>query len=214
MHGYQEDNLTGFYSDKTAEYALVPKFVELLAPLGIVVPIAFSGRRENTLLGLESMTGESFRLVAFFARRPKIDKVGSRRIHGTIYERFFWVSHQAALMGVPTFCGISLTNNIFDQARAQSLWFDITELPRREDQNFICDVNENLQLERFCGQIQPAERATIQARVLEGLTFDWKEATDIMATLPGIADMYPQPRFGFHSHNWRLRPVYFAIRIT
>lgn len=91
MHGYQEDNLTGFYSDKTAEYALVPKFAELLAPLGTVVPIAFSGRRENTLLGLESMTGESFRLVAFFARRPKIDKVGSHRIHGTIYERFLGV---------------------------------------------------------------------------------------------------------------------------
>lgn len=36
--------LPSFYSEKTAEYALVPKFVELLEPLGAVAPIAFAGQ--------------------------------------------------------------------------------------------------------------------------------------------------------------------------
>jgi hypothetical protein len=204
--------LPSFYSERTAEYALVPKFVELLEPLGAVAPIAFAGQRENTNVACWTQDGERFRVAAFFARRPKIESVGSNQVHGKINERLFWVSSKAWELGVPTFCGISLTNNVFDQLSTQPLWFDISEHSGGADQEFSCLISESGQLDTFNGAIQPVDPEAIRSRVQGGKTMSWTEATWIMSELPGLADRTPPRGFLFLSQIWRLRPIYFAIR--
>lgn len=204
--------MPSFYSERTAEYALAPKFVKLLEPLGSVVPMFFSGKREDTHVAFNSLAGESFHLVAFFARRPKINRAESRYIEGKINRRLFRVARYASELGVPTFCGISLTNNIFDQVSAESLWFDISELDSGDDERFTCEVSGELSLDRFHGQIEPSSHAAILSRVSSSRILDWAEVTYIMRELPKLADDSVPSGFMFFSQTWRLRPVYFAIR--
>jgi hypothetical protein len=204
--------LPSFYSERTAEYALAPKLAKLLEPLGSVVPIFFSGQREDTQVAFDSLAGESFHLVAFFALRPKINSAESRCIEGKINRRLFRVAQCASTLGISTFCGISLTNIIFDQVLAESLWFDISELDCGDDERFFCKVSSELTLDSFHGQTQPSKHAVILSKVSSSRILDWAEVTYIMRELPKLADDYVPNRFMFFSQTWRLRPLYFAIR--
>lgn len=204
--------MPSFYSEKTAEYALVPKFAELLKPLGTVAPIAFSSQRENTNVACRAQDEGRFRLAAFFARRPKIESVGSLQVRGKINERLFWVSSQAWQLGVPTFCGVSLTNNVFNQYNAQSLWFDISENSGGCDHEFSCALKEDYQLDTFSGDVKPVDSESICSRINSGKILSWVEAVSIMSELPGLADRSPLSSFFFLSQTWRLRPVYFVIK--
>ncbi|AZE38121.1 hypothetical protein C4K06_5112 [Pseudomonas chlororaphis subsp. aureofaciens] len=204
--------MPSFYSDRTAEYALIPKFSEILKPLGTVVPIYFSGKREDTHVAFESLRTERFYLVAFFARRPKIDKAESRSIEGKINKGLFKVGRYASGLGIPTFCGISLTNNIFHQAQSEPLWFDISEMAYEEDVRFRCEVSGQLKLEMFDGPIYPMNQSSVLSKVTRNRTLDWEDVTFIMRELPKLADEF-KPQFMFLSQAWRLKPVYFAIRL-
>lgn len=204
--------MPSFYSERTAEYTLVPKFLKILEPLGPAVPVFFSGRREDTLIALDSLSGERFHLVSFFARRPKIDETNSLTIHGKINRRLFRVAECASRLGIQTVCGISLTNNIFDQSRAESLWFDISHMPAEQDIKFTCEVSRDLQLNSFHGHLRPATGSTIISGIANSRALDWIEITKIMRELPILADDSQSSQFMFLSQTWRMRPIYFVIR--
>lgn len=205
--------MPSFYSERTAEYALTPKLLTLFEPLGQAVPVYFSGRREDTLVALDSLSGESFHLVAFFARRPKINEPESLVIEGKINERLFRVAKIACEFGIQTLCGISLTNNIFSQSVAEPLWFDISQSEFHEDVRFTCEITKELTLNKFQGRIQPAKHSTILSSIANSRTFDWAEATSIMRRLPELANDSQPGQFMFLSQLWRFRPLYFAIRL-
>lgn len=204
--------MPSFYSERTAEYSLTPKFLDLLKPLGFAVPIHFSGKREDTLVSLDSHSGESFHLVAFFARRPKIDYTGSLNIQGKINRRLFRVAKFASQFGIPTLCGISLTNNIFGQSCAEPLWFDISNSEIESDLVFSCEIHKNLTLKKYYGQMQPTSNSEIISRIANSRVLDWSEVMLIMRELPRLADDSIPSRFMFLSQVWRLRPLYFVIR--
>ncbi|MBI6910602.1 hypothetical protein [Pseudomonas palleroniana] len=204
--------MPSFYSERTAEYAMPPKFLTLVETLGPAVPVYFSRRREDTLVAFDSLSGESFYLVAFFARRPKIDEAESLIIEGKINKRLFRVAKCASELGIQTLCGISLTNNIFNQSLAESLWFDISQLEIEEDVRFTCEISKDLKLKKFHGQIQPTHHSTILSSIANSRVLDWAEITYIMRELPKIADDSQPGHFMFLSQTWRMRPLYFVIR--
>ena len=204
--------MPSFYSERTAEYTLTPKFLTLIEPLGDAVPIYFSARREDTHVAFESLDGESFHLVAFFARRPKINAAESLIIEGKINQRLFRVAKCASELGIQTLCGISLTNNIFKQSLAESLWFDISQMKLEDDLRFICEINMELKLNKFHGKIQPTNHSTIISSIANSRVLDWAEVTSIMRELPKLADDSPPSHFMFLSQTWRFRPLYFVIR--
>jgi hypothetical protein len=205
--------MPSFYSERTAEYILIPKFSQVLTPLGSVIPIFFSGNREDTRVAFESLCTDRFHLVAFFARRPKIDSARSRSIEGKINKALFRVGRCAQELGISTFSGISLTNNIFEQEKAEALWFDISGLDHEEDIRFLCEVNESLELDRFDGRIQPKNHAAVLSKVSSSVALDWAEVTHIMRELPKLSDQSLPGQYRFFSQVWRMRPVFFAIRL-
>lgn len=205
--------MPSFYSDRTAEYALVSKFAEILKPLGSVVPIYYAGQREDTHVAYETQQQKRFYLVAFFARRPKIDRAESQSIEGKIHKQLFNVGRRAAALGIPTFCGISLTNNIFHQMQSEPLWFDISETAYDEDMKFRCEINSPLNLEVHYGHLNPMDQSSVLSKVASGQTLDWSGVISIMKELPKFADDY-QPKFMFLSQTWRYKPIYFAIQAT
>lgn len=206
--------MPSFYSERTAEYALAPKFIKLLEPLGPAVPVFFAGRREDTLIAFDSLSGERFHLVAFFARRPKINEANSLTINGKINKRLFRVAECASKLGIKTVCGISLTNNIFDQSHAASLWFDISHMAAEQDIQFTCEVSRDLALESLHGDIQFATPSTLISGIANSRVMDWAEVTNIMRELPRLADDFQTRQFMFLSQTWRVRPLYFVIRRT
>ncbi|MCM2380934.1 hypothetical protein [Pseudomonas marginalis] len=205
--------MPSFYSERTAEYILIPKFSKVLKPLGSVIPMFFSGNREDTRVAFESLCTDRFHLVAFFARRPKIDRARSRSIEAKINKALFQVGRCAQELGISTFCGVSLTNNIFDQEVAEALWFDISGLGHEEDVRFFCEVNEALELDRFDGPIQPTSYAAALSSVSNSVVLDWAGVTEIMRELPKRSDQSLPGQYKFFSQVWRLRPVFFAIRL-
>ena len=180
--------------------------------MGSPIPIYFAGNRENTNIGLESLAGQSFHLAAFFARRPKIQEAGSFRIEGKINARIFRVAKFASRLGIPVFSGISLTNNIFDQATASPLWFDVSGFHDEEDFTFTCEVDETFKLRDFAGRIQPANDLDILSRICDSRSLDWEEATRIMSELPKTANYPTHNNYSLFSQTWRMKPVYIAIR--
>lgn len=204
--------MPGFYSERTAEYTLIPKFIEVLKPLGAVIPIFFTGGRENTNVSLQTLKADSFHLVAFFSRRPKIDSPGSLCVEGKINKSLFRVARCASGFGILTFCGMSLTNNIFGQPDAKSIWLDISSTDIEEDILFSVDIRNYADFPDLHRQVTSVSHSEIVSRVASSKILSWEEIVNIMTELPKQADNSIPGRFMFLSQVWRLRPVYFAIR--
>lgn len=66
----------GFMSERTAEYVLVPDIMHRLRQeFSSIVPFYYWASREGSVKVAHSYSGH-VRVVAAYARRPKIDQVG------------------------------------------------------------------------------------------------------------------------------------------
>ncbi|WP_298693794.1 hypothetical protein [uncultured Sulfuricurvum sp.] len=134
--------MSSFYSEKTAEYALVPAFLEILNSLGKVAPIYFWKTREGNQTSLSLHASDQVLVVAFFARRPKIYSSNDKIIEGKINSSLYEFSEQAAQFDIPVFCGLPITTNIFELNKPECLWFQIDPKSEKEDNIFYFDLEK------------------------------------------------------------------------
>ncbi|MES2643870.1 MAG: hypothetical protein V4850_30560 [Myxococcota bacterium] len=114
-------------SERTAEYTLVPAISAELRPFfGFAIPFFYWTSREGTSLSRECGPREPVRLVAVFARRPKLRAPEDAEIRVRINDELFAFAAISAQAGIPVFAGVPLVRSLFDpRPERRCLWLKI-----------------------------------------------------------------------------------------
>ncbi len=197
--------MVSFYTERTAEYSLVPSFSNLLSSLGKVAPIFFWKTREGNKTSEAIHDEEEVRVIAFFARRPKIDTRNMNLIEMKINHSLYEFSERAKDLNIPVFCGLPITTNIFELNEPDCLWFHVEG---GYDDEYV-DVNiEN----KRCFSSIPSltQQDVIDIVNKESVKMPWKDAVEIMGKLnENFSTLGYVSRFMRNTHY---KPVYFLIK--
>lgn len=118
---------SSFISERSAEYILIPQFAELLFPLSNrIIPIYHWVSREGANLSKESLKNKPIKLVALFARRPKVDFIGSEQIEVKFNRELFDKAEYLIKHGITVFSGVPLVTKLDDvRIGAHCKWFNL-----------------------------------------------------------------------------------------
>lgn len=118
-----------FLSEHTAEYYLVPRTAEVFSSYAtVVVPIYFWSTREGSRLGEEGIKYSQVRVIAIFARRPKVSASHADIIMAKLNRELFVYAREARALGIPTLAGMPLISSL-DQLRINCpcVWFRLLD---------------------------------------------------------------------------------------
>lgn len=115
-----------FMCERTAEYVLVPALGRILqCAYKTTVPFWFSAAREGSAV---ADIPASFRLLAAFARRPKVLTPGDREVTVKFSQVLFEVARKAWSLGIPVLAGVPLVSALEGLAdRPECSWFFIQD---------------------------------------------------------------------------------------
>lgn len=117
---------SGFITEHTAEYVLVPDIVQRLSvKYEHIIPFFFWQTREGQAKARDSFDGIT-RLVACYARRPKVDYVRAPEIVVTFNDLLFIHSQIAREFGIPVFAGVPCISSFLElRLGAECAWFSL-----------------------------------------------------------------------------------------
>lgn len=118
--------MSSYFSERTAEYSILPPLVEYLKDrFGNAVPMFFWRTREGNNRSGERHAGAVVRVIAVFARRPK--ESGQE---GVVFGKINAVLHDFAAsavpVGIPCFAGFPAAETLFDLGQSPTFWFAIS----------------------------------------------------------------------------------------
>lgn len=200
---------SSFFNERTAEYFLTPLMQRSLeAHFGSAIPMFFWKNREGNRTSLMIHEGRRVRVLAMFARRPKVG-VNSDQVTGRIGHELWKFARHANRAGLMTIAAMPVVGSIFElyEPDERVLWLP---LDQRENANpFTVDKST------------PVGPITLSGHVLKTLTMEelvrnvhakcgvlqWSEAMNLMADLRE-AGAGPRSFFGLIGGY---KPVYFLI---
>ncbi len=193
-------NETSFMSERTAEYALVPDFVaKLSGRFPSIVPLYFWSTREGSRIGRGSLCRWPVKIVAAFARRPKVSQPGDDSIIVKINAVLFDVAHTAAEIGVPVFAGVPLVSDLVSYSIGiQCSWFHVTSVPEQNvDRKFRLSLNGQPQCAEFPQGIAGplSENSLVNIADSESHELDWMSALEAMRRIKSVGG-FRHPIFG------------------
>ena len=116
---------TSFICERSAEYILVPKLCTILSQrFSVVIPFFFWISREGSNISRACDEQLQIRILAAFARRPKI--VWPRQQHITVKINYgiLRTVELYEISGIPVLCGTPVITSIMDLSQtASSSWF-------------------------------------------------------------------------------------------
>lgn len=129
---------TSFLSEHSVEFCLVSQFCRILEASWEVTPLYFWKTREGSRLALAHDDSEQVKIIAMFARRPKLSHVGdsqiSIKINASLKEKAF----QLSKLGIPVICGVPLVTSILDfQLTSPCVWFKINSNGEDYNDTFV-----------------------------------------------------------------------------
>lgn len=189
---------TGFCSEHTAEYVLAPRFVGLFAARGLqAVPLFFWLTREGSATGRCSAPDRNVRVVAVFARRPKLSGRGDA-IEIKFNDELFEYAAAARDVGIPVFAGAPVATSVFDLTEQCALaWFSISTR-HRGDRVVLVEVAPPHRL--------VADDLGVSAPLSDDAIFDivgreaaikrWGEVADSLRFIRGMSGLRRHVRWG------------------
>lgn len=94
---------------------------------GAAVPMYYWSSREGNTISREIHESRHVRMLALFARRPKL--VSKQAISGKLNAELFHFANKAELHGVPTFAGFPVVRDLFELCEDfRTLWFPLTRI--------------------------------------------------------------------------------------
>lgn len=204
---------TSFISEHSAEFILVPKFAEILSSrFDNILPIYFWVSREGSRMAKACLRGISLRIVAMYARRPKIERPDQEEIlvkfNSILLDRAKYFQH----FGIPVFAGVPRVSSISDfKLDAECSWFRIsTESEINYDVGYLLDIKAGRVMEGLSEQIIPVnESAIIKTIQMKSRSILWEEAVKIIRGVASddISSWY------YPGNYTNYKPVYFLINV-
>lgn len=119
--------MTSYFSERTAEYSILPPLVAYLAKrFGRAAPMYYWSTREGNTVAREVHANQRLRVLAVFARRPKV--WDGSVIRATMNPELFDFAHRAKALGIPTVAGLAAVANVFELGQdCRTLWLALDE---------------------------------------------------------------------------------------
>lgn len=117
---------SSFISEHTAEYILIPKLTQILKQkFELVVPIFPWMTREGNNLSKSIHGQDSFKIVGFYPRRPKIN-LAENKILVKINSEFLEGAKEASRMKIPMLAGCPLVKSFWELSEeTQCIWIKL-----------------------------------------------------------------------------------------
>ncbi|MEM0672145.1 hypothetical protein AAHA48_03005 [Dickeya oryzae] len=135
--------MPSFFSERTAEYSLIPEVMKVLGErFPFVAPIYFWKSREGNSISRVQNIHKRVRIMAMFARRPKIEKL-ENYVSGRINSSVLNYARHAKEYGVATIAGFIAVDSFFDiSSKNRFVWFDLCNVAEStSDYDFLCKLN-------------------------------------------------------------------------
>ncbi|MBC8465847.1 hypothetical protein H8D57_02375 [bacterium] len=132
---------TSFLSEHSVEFCLTHRLSQLLSPAYNVTPLYFWRSREGSRIAKECDNGESIRVVAVYARRPKLLSPGDGTVVMKVNEQVILRANYLIEQGIPVFCGVPIIFQILDfSVDSHCAWFQLMSDEVHEDLEVLIDV--------------------------------------------------------------------------
>jgi hypothetical protein len=130
--------MSSFANERTIEYSLVPILRNALSlEFRRVIPLFPWIAREGSKTAANQHALWQGRVLAFFARRPKVDEPGY--IRSRINSELYSFAHYAFDLGIPTIAGLPLVDSLYSlDPDSKVLWL---LLNRQKDSDFDFKVS-------------------------------------------------------------------------
>ncbi|AEX53750.1 hypothetical protein GRAQ_02977 [Rahnella aquatilis CIP 78.65 = ATCC 33071] len=207
--------MASFFSERTAEYSLIPAVIGVLAKNNSrIVPIYFWRTREGNNISLAQNLSGRVKVLAMFARRPKLcGKNGY--VSGKVNKNILRYALHARKYGVATISGFISVDSIMNLSNEDSyVWFDLSNSKHPiNDAEFFCRANSNeiLEMNEFCSDINIINKDDIPC-LIDAICkpLIWQECIEVISELNKITYSDNNGYFGrFLGGGYR--PVYFLI---
>jgi hypothetical protein len=207
-------NATSFICEHSAEFVLIPHLTQLFsAHKQDLLPLYFWKNREGGQMSRRCDPGKPIRLLAMYARRPKVSEPGQDCVSVKINDALFERAHYLKENGIPTIAAVPLVSSIMDlRIGCPCSWF--TLCPDRDfesDVEFTIDIkSEKCDIELPAGVQGPLEDAELLRLFDKSEDLkSWQDAIEILR-----ADRLDH---GFYRNSfyWRMgmyKPVYLLSR--
>lgn len=180
---------TGFISEHSAEYVLVPKACAALrARYRVVVPFFFWATREGGTLSHQIGPRSKVRIVSIFARRPKLLNPGDPRILVRFNEELFRRARASEPSGIPVYAGVPFVHSYEELGNDPiCLWFRIAATLDPDSTNGTVDIEVDgsgecqTPLPSNLRQLQPGDLSDDVMESTAGL--DWCDALDTLRSI-------------------------------
>ncbi|EKO3962817.1 hypothetical protein F2K62_004098 [Vibrio fluvialis] len=189
--------MASFCSERTVEYMLVPRLVNIFEKyFETVIPLFSYATREFTKLSKNLHSKNNFQVIALFPRRPKISDTGEAGI--TVFDGLDEFQIITESFGVPVVTG---------SINASNLW----ELSKHE--NFVWFNMRQFLAEAYITPISSIHRNTPEAIYSENALVELAKNSRSV-TFNELADIAKQGRMtlGHHLYGPRYRPVYIMLK--
>lgn len=202
---------TSFMSERSLEYLLVPQLIGALMPYcKNAIPISFWKTREGGKVSSHLHSHKRIRVIALFARRPKL-AAGSAIIHGKINHEVSRFAQASKSYGIPAIAGFCSANSLFDLEPDSAYWIPLEQEDPSKDCLFHQDSGANT-LIRSDGSVMDTIPADSLAEVIlsqaEEIAFD--QAVYTMSEL-----RHELSDFSFFMGGFGLayKPVYLLVEL-
>jgi hypothetical protein len=172
--------MASFLNEHSIELLMIPKLINQLSnQFKKITPVYFWGNREGSTLGKKNLKDIPLRVIAMYARRPKIVRHDSSRITIKINQELILKSRILSKHYIPSLAGIPLINTLSDfNTAAEFLWFNVNAF---EGETIIPIPLKNKAENRVFGTLNNEELMKF-INENTGVIY-WEEATAVFAEI-------------------------------
>jgi hypothetical protein len=198
---------SSFINERSAEMILVPNIINTLAAHHFrVTPIFYWATREGGNMSKECFVDTPVKLLALYARRPKVIYPGMNRIFVRLNDLLFARAEIFRSKGIFAFAGVPLANNLDSLLLSAPCIYFSLENVCNEDLIEIGLDEEKKPVAVFRNQVGTDE---IVSRIEKLPLMDWRQALKL------IDETRRSDYRGFHHHGLYgdlYKPVYLIVR--
>jgi hypothetical protein len=191
---------TSFANEHTIGYFMIPLLLaELQTKFRTVTPVYYMATREGSRQAQKAFTSAPFKLIAMYARRPKLNDKSpgmiEMKVNQIAFDRSDYLRHQ----GISTIIGVPVAQNITEvHEKLNMRWFVLlgggleTRIQIPKDEGVAVSY----------GSVVATDLRAFSESLKFSKVFDsWEEASGILRSGPGFHAFY----------GYSYKPVYFIL---